>query len=155
MCFAFARHGERAFAVADDEPDTGLLLLDINMLAMNGLTTLFSYRTGSVRPVPELVIRKCRQGGSSVSRATSRALRLISGSLLKCSPSRNSRSKRKKPSERLRAPAAFWIRLNAVLPSERTPYSSPSRYAVAAGSSAKASAMAGYFVVQSRPVGAR
>src|SRR6185312_12739375 len=44
------------------------------------------------------------------------------------------------------------MRLNAVRPSGRTPQSSPSRYADLTGGSARASAMAVYLEVQSRPV---
>jgi adenylate cyclase len=38
--FRFARHGEEALAVLADEPDIELLLLDINMPVMDGLTLL-------------------------------------------------------------------------------------------------------------------
>jgi adenylate cyclase len=40
FAFRFAHHGEEALAVLADEPDIGLLLLDINMPVMDGLTLL-------------------------------------------------------------------------------------------------------------------
>jgi adenylate cyclase len=40
FAFRFARHGEEALAVLADEPDIELLLLDINMPVMDGLTLL-------------------------------------------------------------------------------------------------------------------
>jgi adenylate cyclase len=40
FAFRFARHGEEALAVLADEPDIDLLLLDINMPVMDGLTLL-------------------------------------------------------------------------------------------------------------------
>ena len=42
--FRFARHGEEALAVLQDEPDICLLLLDINMPVMDGLTLLSELR---------------------------------------------------------------------------------------------------------------
>jgi adenylate cyclase len=42
--FRFARHGEEALSVLADEPDIGLLLLDINMPVMDGLTLLAELR---------------------------------------------------------------------------------------------------------------
>lgn len=42
--FSFAHHGEEALAVLDDEPDIELLLLDINMPVMDGLTLLSELR---------------------------------------------------------------------------------------------------------------
>src|SRR6266699_3563354 len=42
--FRFAHHGEEALAVLDEEPDIGLLLLDINMPVMDGLTLLAELR---------------------------------------------------------------------------------------------------------------
>jgi len=42
--FRFARHGEEALAVLAEEPDIGLLLLDINMPVMDGLTLLSELR---------------------------------------------------------------------------------------------------------------
>jgi adenylate cyclase len=42
--FRFARHGEEALAVLAEEPDIGLLLLDINMPVMDGLTLLGELR---------------------------------------------------------------------------------------------------------------
>src|SRR5215469_3876677 len=38
--FRFAHHGEEALAVLDEEPDIELMLLDINMPVMDGLTLL-------------------------------------------------------------------------------------------------------------------
>jgi YesN/AraC family two-component response regulator len=40
LAFSFARHGEEALAVLADNPDIELLLLDINMPVMDGLTLL-------------------------------------------------------------------------------------------------------------------
>lgn len=40
LAFRFARHGEEALAVLAEEPDISLLLLDINMPVMDGLTLL-------------------------------------------------------------------------------------------------------------------
>lgn len=45
LAFRFARHGEEALAVLQEEPDIGLLLLDINMPVMDGLTLLNELRT--------------------------------------------------------------------------------------------------------------
>lgn len=44
LAFRFARHGEEALAVLQEEPDIGLLLLDINMPVMDGLTLLNELR---------------------------------------------------------------------------------------------------------------
>ena len=44
LVFRFARHGEEALAVLTEEPDIGLLLLDINMPVMDGLTLLAELR---------------------------------------------------------------------------------------------------------------
>jgi adenylate cyclase len=44
LTFRFARHGEEALAVLAEEPDIGLLLLDINMPVMDGLTLLSELR---------------------------------------------------------------------------------------------------------------
>ena len=44
LAFRFARHGEEALAVLAEEPDIGLLLLDINMPVMDGLTLLNELR---------------------------------------------------------------------------------------------------------------
>ncbi len=42
--FRFARHGEEALAVLAEEPDVELVLLDINMPVMDGLTLLAELR---------------------------------------------------------------------------------------------------------------
>lgn len=44
LAFRFARHGEEALEVLKEEPDIGLLLLDINMPVMDGLTLLSELR---------------------------------------------------------------------------------------------------------------
>ena len=44
LAFRFARNGEEALAVLAEEPDIGLLLLDINMPVMDGLTLLSELR---------------------------------------------------------------------------------------------------------------
>ena len=44
LAFRFARHGEEALSVLAAEPDIGLLLLDINMPVMDGLTLLNELR---------------------------------------------------------------------------------------------------------------
>src|ERR1700750_1669706 len=44
LAFRFARHGEEALSVLEEEPDIGLLLLDINMPVMDGLTLLAELR---------------------------------------------------------------------------------------------------------------
>jgi adenylate cyclase len=44
LAFRFARHGEEALSVLAEEPDIGLLLLDINMPVMDGLTLLNELR---------------------------------------------------------------------------------------------------------------
>jgi adenylate cyclase len=44
LAFRFARHGEEALSVLGDEPDINLLLLDINMPVMDGLTLLSELR---------------------------------------------------------------------------------------------------------------
>ena len=45
LAFRFARNGEEALAVLAEEPGIGLLLLDINMPVMDGLTLLSELRT--------------------------------------------------------------------------------------------------------------
>ncbi|MBV8408798.1 MAG: response regulator [Alphaproteobacteria bacterium] len=44
LAFRFARHGEEALEALKQEPDIGLLLLDINMPVMDGLTLLAELR---------------------------------------------------------------------------------------------------------------
>src|SRR5579863_4689599 len=44
FAFRFAHHGEEALGVLAEEPDIGLLLLDINMPVMDGLTLLAELR---------------------------------------------------------------------------------------------------------------
>src|SRR6267378_3783244 len=44
FAFHFARHGEEALAMLAAEPDIGLMLLDINMPVMDGLTLLARLR---------------------------------------------------------------------------------------------------------------
>jgi len=44
FAFRFAHHGEEALAVLAEEPDIGLMLLDINMPVMDGLTLLGELR---------------------------------------------------------------------------------------------------------------
>src|SRR5436853_3080041 len=44
FAFRFARHGEEALEVLAEEPDIELLLLDINMPVMDGLTLLAELR---------------------------------------------------------------------------------------------------------------
>jgi adenylate cyclase len=44
FAFSFARHGEEALAALDAEPDIELILLDINMPVMDGLTLLARLR---------------------------------------------------------------------------------------------------------------
>jgi adenylate cyclase len=44
LAFRFARHGEEALSVLKEEPDIGVLLLDINMPVMDGLTLLSELR---------------------------------------------------------------------------------------------------------------
>jgi adenylate cyclase len=53
LAFSFARHGEEALAALADEPDIELLLLDINMPVMDGLTLLsvLQERQSAVRAI--------------------------------------------------------------------------------------------------------
>src|SRR5215217_6856373 len=46
--FRFARHGEQALAVLAAEPDIDLMLLDINMPVMDGLTLLTELRGAAI-----------------------------------------------------------------------------------------------------------
>lgn len=50
LAFRFARHGEEALAALAEEPDIGLLLLDINMPVMDGLTLLSELRARDLPP---------------------------------------------------------------------------------------------------------
>jgi adenylate cyclase len=53
FAFRFARHGEEALSALDAEPDIDLILLDINMPVMDGLTLLseLSERQSAVRAI--------------------------------------------------------------------------------------------------------
>jgi adenylate cyclase len=53
--FRFAQHGEAALAVLADEPDIDLLLLDINMPVMDGLTLLGELRARN-SPVKAIIV---------------------------------------------------------------------------------------------------
>ena len=53
--FRFARHGEEALAVLAEEPDIELLLLDINMPVMDGLTLLAELRARRL-PVRAVIV---------------------------------------------------------------------------------------------------
>ena len=55
LAFRFARHGEEALAVLADEPDIDLLLLDINMPVMDGLTLLSVLRERQL-PVRAIIV---------------------------------------------------------------------------------------------------
>src|ERR1700704_6644234 len=55
FAFRFAHHGEEALAVLDAEPDIELLLLDINMPVMDGLTLLARLREGPP-PVRAIIV---------------------------------------------------------------------------------------------------
>jgi adenylate cyclase len=55
FAFRFAHHGEEALAVLDAEPDVGLLLLDINMPVMDGLTLLAELRARQ-SPVRAIIV---------------------------------------------------------------------------------------------------
>jgi adenylate cyclase len=53
--FRFAHHGEEALSALEDEPDIELLLLDINMPVMDGLTLLGELRTRQL-PVRAIIV---------------------------------------------------------------------------------------------------
>jgi adenylate cyclase len=53
--FRFAHHGEEALAVLAEEPDVDLLLLDINMPVMDGLTLLGELRARHI-PVRAIIV---------------------------------------------------------------------------------------------------
>ncbi len=53
--FRFAHHGEEALAVLAEEPDIDLLLLDINMPVMDGLTLLGELRARQI-PVRAIIV---------------------------------------------------------------------------------------------------
>jgi adenylate cyclase len=55
LVFRFARHGEEALAVLAQEPDIDLLLLDINMPVMDGLTLLARLREQKA-PVRAIIV---------------------------------------------------------------------------------------------------
>src|SRR3954447_13334434 len=55
FAFRFAHHGEEALAVLDVESDIELLLLDINMPVMDGLTLLAELRTRQ-SPVRAIIV---------------------------------------------------------------------------------------------------
>jgi len=55
FAFRFAHHGEEALAVLAEEPDIDLLLLDINMPVMDGLTLLAELRTRQI-PVRAIIV---------------------------------------------------------------------------------------------------
>src|SRR5712692_3557391 len=55
FAFRFAHHGEEALAVLAEEPDIGLLLLDINMPVMDGLTLLARLRDEQT-PVKAIIV---------------------------------------------------------------------------------------------------
>jgi adenylate cyclase len=55
FAFHFAAHGEAALAVLADEPDIDLLLLDINMPVMDGLTLLGELRARA-SPVKAIIV---------------------------------------------------------------------------------------------------
>jgi adenylate cyclase len=53
--FRFAEHGEAALALLADEPDIDLILLDINMPVMDGLTMLAELRTRAL-PAKAIIV---------------------------------------------------------------------------------------------------
>jgi adenylate cyclase len=55
FAFRFARHGEEALAILAEEPDIELMLLDINMPVMDGLTLLLELRTRRL-PVRAIIV---------------------------------------------------------------------------------------------------
>src|SRR3954465_168545 len=55
MEFRFAHHGEEALSVLEREPDVELLLLDINMPVMDGLTLLSELRSRQ-SPVRAIIV---------------------------------------------------------------------------------------------------
>jgi hypothetical protein len=78
-------------------------------------------------PVPDMVIAEMLRRAGARQQGARRSLRSVTGIGAIASPSRWRRSNRKKT----RAPLlpvsdAFWIRLNEVVPSGRTPHNSPS-----------------------------
>src|ERR1700730_10828653 len=82
---------------------------------------------GSAITMMVAVLERPADGAQKLAR---RAFRSTSGSPARSSPSRNSRSDRKKTrASALPASDAAWMIANEVVPSGRTPYSSPSRYA--------------------------
>jgi YesN/AraC family two-component response regulator len=55
LVFRFARHGEEALAVLEDDPEIELLLLDINMPVMDGLS-LFTVLRERQSPVRAIIV---------------------------------------------------------------------------------------------------
>ena len=53
--FGFAQHGEAALAILAEQPDIDLLLLDINMPVMDGLTLLAELRARA-SPVKAIIV---------------------------------------------------------------------------------------------------
>ena len=50
FAFSFAHHGEEALSALDADPEIELMLLDINMPVMDGLTMLARLRAGGRFP---------------------------------------------------------------------------------------------------------
>src|SRR5262249_30704669 len=79
-------------------------------------------------PAPDLVIAVMQRRTCIGQQGAKASLLSMKGLAVMVSPSRRKRSNRKKTSaSALPVSEAFWIRLNEVVPSERTPHNSPSR----------------------------